>query len=75
MALSYMEKWLGDMTPAQMRKFILWQNTYDYDGTQIWHSKKSLARFCDLEESHPAYATFSRVYDRVTREYQTAIDQ
>lgn len=73
MAMTWMDKWLGDMTPAQMRKFIIFQNTYDYDGTRIWHSKASLARFCDLDPSHAAYATFSRVYDRVTSEYRREV--
>ena len=64
---SFLDKWLGDMTPAEMRKFILFQNTYSYDGGRpIWHRKESLAKFCDLPQDHPAYAKFSKVYDKVT---------
>jgi hypothetical protein len=69
MKLTYKEKWLGNMSAQQMRQFIIWQNLYDYDGRQIWHSKEALARFCDLPESHPKYKTFKRVYDRVTKEF------
>jgi len=66
---NYKELWLGDMTSQQMRKFIIWQNTYDYEGRTIWHSKEALAKFCDLDKSHPNYPVFERVYNRVTKEY------
>ena len=72
MASTYKEKWLGDMTANQMRQFIIWQNTYDYDGNVIWHSKESLAKFCDLAKDHPNYPVFERVYDSVTKEYLEA---
>jgi hypothetical protein len=68
----WMDVALEDMTPAQMRKFIIFQNTYSYDGgAPIWHSKKSLASFADLRDTHPAYAKFSKVYDKVTAEYRS----
>ena len=72
--MSYKEKWLGNMTASQMRKFIIWQNTYDYEGRSIWHSKEALAKFCDLPKDHPKYNVFDRVYDRVTKEYLKAAE-
>ena len=70
---SFLDKDLKDMTPAEMRKFILFQNTYSYDGDRpTWHRKESLAKFGDLPQDHPAYAKFSKVYDKVTAEYKAA---
>jgi hypothetical protein len=66
----WMDVALEDMTPAQMRKFIIFQNTYSYDGDRpTWHRKEELAKFCDLPQDHPAYAKFSKVYDKVTAEH------
>lgn len=61
------------MTPSQMRKFILLQNSYtdDYDRS-IWHSKEALADFCFLEKSHPKYSVFEQVYDKLTKEKEAA---
>jgi hypothetical protein len=71
MNLTYKEKSLANMTPAQMRQFILWQNTYrdDYDRA-IWHSLEALAQFAYLPKSHPKYAVFERVYNKVSAEYK-----
>ncbi len=71
---SYKDIWLGNMTAAQMRKFILWQNTYGGCGKMIWHSKDALAKFCDLPEDHPKYKTFSKAYDTTTNRYKATLN-
>lgn len=74
MAKKWQTLWLGDMTAAQMRKFILFQNTYSSDGFTKWHSAESLARFCDLEPDHPKYPQFLKVHAKLTREYKEAAE-